>query len=463
MVVTPGGWRGTFSDFYAPQTTNARLFSFHSDRDDVEELPLESLSLASASSPLQENNRAPRCVPAASEILVLEATGEKFDHESSASSQVTAELFDSVCSTWRISPLVKERISRPGSLPRFEYEYDERQQLQGDENMNDGQTSRAGNEKLRMKAIDIGFQWGPGHGTFIVACGKYDFDTRALHMFVSWRGIFSCYGFSSPPNPPDQCDLLNLPCIATLMTRHRTDLATHPLNFVGLLMSCCERYIDIRSQQYNLAMLRIGTAMDALSPSEFTEWFRSWNAVSTAVSRENTMLFDCYNDVTWSEKTCLELTGIARRYLSVVEAVERRYGPHGRDLMPRDIVHSVVYRTEMHGHLLRYVDKMITMQFNFQSNNLVQKDAQVSIQISSATREDGRSMKTLAYLTLFFLPITFVCAIFSTTIFNFENWHVDNRNVVSSGWWVFVVSCVAAMIGTTSAWFVLIVRQHDQG
>jgi hypothetical protein len=247
------------------------------------------------------------------------------------------------------------------------------------------------------------------------------------------------------------------------MTRYRTYLATHPLNLVGLLMSCCERYIDIRSQQYNLAMLRIGTAMDALSPSEFAEWFRSWNAVSTAVSRENTMLFDCYNDAMWSEKTCLELVGVARRYLSVVEDVEKRYGSHDRHQMPGDVVHSMIDRTEMHGHLLRYVKKMITMQFNFQSNNLVQKDAQVSIQISSATREDGRSMKTLAYLTLFFLPVTFVCAIFSTTIFNFENWHVDDQNVVSSGWWVFVLSCVAAMLGTTSAWFVLIVRRQDRG
>jgi hypothetical protein len=197
MVVTPGGWRGTYSDFYAPQTTNARLFSFQSDRDEVEELPLEDLSSASLlsspspSSSLQQKNRTSRCVPATSRILVVEATREKYDSESSASSQVSPELFDSICSTWRISPLFKERISRPGSLPRFEYEYHEGQQRLGDENMKADHTSHAGNVKRELKAIDIGFQWGPGHGTFIVACGQYNFDTRTLHMLVSWRGILS--------------------------------------------------------------------------------------------------------------------------------------------------------------------------------------------------------------------------------------------------------------------------------
>lgn len=336
-------------------------------------------------------------------------------------------------------------------MPRFEYLLDQGEQLEAEEHPTAEDKS---DSKRRLHAIDIGFQWGPGHGNFIIALGKYHLASRTLNLFLSSNGILEYGGWL------DNCELLGLRSVSDLMARYETGLRRHPLTLVGLLMQCCERFIDLKSQQYNLNMLRIGTALEALYPSAFADWFKSWNLNSTATSEQNTLLFDCYNDVTWTEKNCLQLRGICTQYLWLSEYLEKAYHHH-QQILPKDIVRDVIHRTDMHSHMIEYLEKMITTQFNHQYNHLVQKDAEVSIQISRATKKDGESMKTLAYLTLFFLPITFVCAIFSTTIFNFENWDLTQSRVVSPGWWVFLLSCLTAMIGTIGAWFLLIVRQQN--
>lgn len=75
--------------------------------------------------------------------------------------------------------------------------------------------------------------------------------------------------------------------------------------------------------------------------------------------------------------------------------------------------------------------------------------------IAEASLLDALSMETVAYLTMVFLPATFVSAIFSTSIFNFDNWPsdgVEETNVVSPGWWVFVLCSGLATVITMLAW-----------
>jgi len=323
--------------------------------------------------------------------------------------------------------------------------------------------------------------------------GRYLPSTRTLYLFVSSNGILEYSGWISGSSTSS--DLLNHATISSLLTLHKPALRRNPLVVIPLLLECCERFLDIKAQQYNLHMLHIGTTIETLYPTAFTDWFKSWGLNSAATSEQNGLLFDCYNDVTWSEKNCAELLKIVERYLWLAELlVSRNYQPSGpRPLLhnqqgkqirhpssirrtiflPLDLARSAHHRILNHSYMLAYIEKMITTQFNVQYNHLVQKDAEVSIQISRATKRDGESMKTIAYLTLFFLPVTFVCAIFSTTVFDFGNWDIissstgldaaASERVVSRGWWVFVLSCVIAMVGTIGAWFILVVKKRREG
>ena len=68
----------------------------------------------------------------------------------------------------------------------------------------------------------------------------------------------------------------------------------------------------------------------------------------------------------------------------------------------------------MRRHFYGYLEKVTTTQFTYQYNYFAQKDEEATIQISDtsrqiaeATRQDSSAMKTVAYLTLAFLSVTF--------------------------------------------------------
>ena len=68
-------------------------------------------------------------------------------------------------------------------------------------------------------------------------------------------------------------------------------------------------------------------------------------------------------------------------------------------------------------------------------------------------KQDTDSMKTIAVVTLVFLPATFVSAIFSTGIFNF---HVsepsDQPRVISKYGWVYLLACLLSTTLTLVSW-----------
>ncbi|KAH8803023.1 hypothetical protein F5884DRAFT_804184 [Xylogone sp. PMI_703] len=64
-------------------------------------------------------------------------------------------------------------------------------------------------------------------------------------------------------------------------------------------------------------------------------------------------------------------------------------------------------------------------------NNVAQYDTETLVTISSAAQLEGKSMKTVAFITLVFLPSTFVSAIFSMSFFNYDGsldiWHMSDK------------------------------------
>ncbi|KAF2998830.1 hypothetical protein E8E13_002480 [Curvularia kusanoi] len=73
-------------------------------------------------------------------------------------------------------------------------------------------------------------------------------------------------------------------------------------------------------------------------------------------------------------------------------------------------------------------------------NRIAQRDSKVMLEISAATKSDSKAMKTVALVTMVFLPATFTSAVFSMSFFNFSpetgNW------TVSREFWVYWVVAI---------------------
>ncbi|KAG5742750.1 hypothetical protein H9Q69_014301 [Fusarium xylarioides] len=83
-------------------------------------------------------------------------------------------------------------------------------------------------------------------------------------------------------------------------------------------------------------------------------------------------------------------------------------------------------------------------------------------EIGVAMKLDSEDMKTIAKLTMFYLPLTFVATIFSMGIFNFDFDNGKNgRLVVSSQWWMYIIFAIPLTLGTFY-WFRAVTRSHKQ-
>ncbi|KAI1043149.1 hypothetical protein LB505_006956, partial [Fusarium chuoi] len=83
-------------------------------------------------------------------------------------------------------------------------------------------------------------------------------------------------------------------------------------------------------------------------------------------------------------------------------------------------------------------------------------------EIAIATKLDSEAMITIAKLTMFYLPSTFVATLFSMGIFNFDFDNGKNgRLVMSSQWWMYIIFAIPLTLGTFY-WFRAVTRSHKQ-
>lgn len=79
--------------------------------------------------------------------------------------------------------------------------------------------------------------------------------------------------------------------------------------------------------------------------------------------------------------------------------------------------------------------------------------AEESTKIAHETRRDSNSMKTIATLTMLYLPATFMCSFFGTNFFALDtNGPRPPSFVVSRLWWVYVVTSVPLTLLTFGVW-----------
>ncbi|KAJ5774432.1 hypothetical protein N7457_009328 [Penicillium paradoxum] len=94
-------------------------------------------------------------------------------------------------------------------------------------------------------------------------------------------------------------------------------------------------------------------------------------------------------------------------------------------------------------------EKRLQNEIQLAFNTVAQHDAGVTLEIGRATQIDSATMKTIAFVTLTFLPPTFICAIFSMSFFDYGS---DSGWTMSSKFWIYWVFAIPTTVFTTLVW-----------
>ena len=77
-----------------------------------------------------------------------------------------------------------------------------------------------------------------------------------------------------------------------------------------------------------------------------------------------------------------------------------------------------------------------------------------SASIAQGARQDSYAMKTIAVLTMFFLPATFISSLLGTNLFVLDtSGNGKAQLIVSELWWIYLVSAVPLTLFTLLVWW----------
>ncbi|KID63846.1 Mg2+ transporter protein, CorA-like/Zinc transport protein ZntB, partial [Metarhizium hybridum] len=119
----------------------------------------------------------------------------------------------------------------------------------------------------------------------------------------------------------------------------------------------------------------------------------------------------------------------------------------------RNITSQLLFLHHLLLSLLRRSDSnkaRLDSEIGLAFNTVTQRDSRTSVDISMAAQRDSAAMRTIALVSLLFLPSTFVSALFSTTFFKFD----DNSGVwsVSQMFWLYWVVAGSLTVAAVTIW-----------
>lgn len=104
---------------------------------------------------------------------------------------------------------------------------------------------------------------------------------------------------------------------------------------------------------------------------------------------------------------------------------------------------------------------LISNRFHQLFNLIAQQETRISISVAEdsrmlarATKEDSTAMRTLAAVTVFFLPGTFVAAVFSMPLFDWDAQTGATSTVISKRLWIYWAFAGPLTLGTLAVWFI---------
>ncbi|KAF2477888.1 uncharacterized protein BDR25DRAFT_250230 [Lindgomyces ingoldianus] len=87
--------------------------------------------------------------------------------------------------------------------------------------------------------------------------------------------------------------------------------------------------------------------------------------------------------------------------------------------------------------------------------------SETNVEVALATNQDSRHMRSIALVTMIFLPGTFFASMFSMTFFNWSN--QPGTQTVSTYLWVYVLITISFTALTIGLWYYIVVFRHSRG
>ncbi|KIX05297.1 uncharacterized protein Z518_06169 [Rhinocladiella mackenziei CBS 650.93] len=345
---------------------------------------------------------------------------------------ITRENFQDLCAGWKISPKALRRRQGPENCFNYHFEEAPRNTL------STAAASTSTPAAPTYKFLNIVLQ----HDIIRLFCLiRYD---------ITAPGSARCF-ITLPENEHAR--------VTALLRDYADEIFASPPALASLLLVHVSTFMNnilggLRTERYRI-QTRLG-----ITNTETRSWLARQGHHGEPDHR-----FDMLNVEIHHFRTSLynakESLSILTYLLNAHKSVLELYTDHTDASTAFQCIKDVLLTCEQHQAQTEYSDSIAESQSSMLFNMINQRDsrlnysvAQSSRQIAAASRRDSSAMKTISILTLIFLPGTFVSAIFSTTIFNFNTDDEDagRYGKVGSAWWIYFLCCVLLTLMTVGIW-----------
>ncbi|KAG9515019.1 hypothetical protein KCU93_g9588, partial [Aureobasidium melanogenum] len=147
---------------------------------------------------------------------------------------------------------------------------------------------------------------------------------------------------------------------------------------------------------------------------------------------------------------------VIERMASECEALAERENDDDAEQAMHERLESLrMHHSMMLGVAARSIsnEKRLSNEINLVFNMMAQKDNGVNLQIARATRADSVAMKTIAIVTLTFLPATYVSAILGMNFFSYNPDTHGGHITYSPDLWLYFVVSIPLTIAVLTIWW----------
>lgn len=225
-------------------------------------------------------------------------------------------------------------------------------------------------------------------------------------------------------------------------------LRRHPLMILGAFLSFMQfraheflRWrLELNNMEARLGVTRESESLRQGGYSEISYDFTAMNADLAGLSKK-------IADSELSASILLEHGKCFQRLVVLCEDYEAHYKSPLREpatellgtTEQREVLKSIVARGELYIKQSKMLQDVLT--------------SLEAVLYNRINKQDTQSMKTIAIVSLVFLPTTFVSTIFATGIFNFHaSDPPDNPRTISKYGWIYLLACILFTCLTLASW-----------